>query len=322
MKPNNFDWVQNGTHAMVDLWMYNFARNINDFLDGESSKLLSQFNNNKPDQKYESKNSAIVIGGGPSVKENNQLEVLANSNYQGSIVCTDRMLVRCLENGVTPEKFPKFYVLTIDPYEITLKFYKDKIIEKYSNGISAVMSTCTMHETIELCKQHGLNIFWFHPLIDDYRKTESISKIMNMMSKSDKNPKGFPGLQTGGNVGSFSWIFSWAILGCSPVSLIGLNMGVDVDTPLEQTQHYSQVLNHFDGDKTKVHEKYRNIFNPDIETETILDPVFDFYREALLDLVKRSPQWVKTINSTEGGSLFGERIQNLKFLEFLESNKK
>ena len=31
-KSTNFDWVQNGTKAMVDLWMYNFARNISDFL--------------------------------------------------------------------------------------------------------------------------------------------------------------------------------------------------------------------------------------------------------------------------------------------------
>jgi hypothetical protein len=141
------------------------------------------------------------------------------------------------------------------------------------------------------------------------------------MSKSDKNPNGFPGLQTGGNVGSFSWIFSWAVLGCSPISLIGLNMGVDAKTPLEQTQHYSQVLNHYNGDETKVHQKYRKIFNPDINTESILDPVFDFYREALLDLVIRAPEWVNTINSTEGGSLFGERIQNLKFSEFLNVNR-
>ena len=27
-KSTNFDWVQNGTRAMIDLWMYNFARNI------------------------------------------------------------------------------------------------------------------------------------------------------------------------------------------------------------------------------------------------------------------------------------------------------
>ena len=142
-----------------------------------------------------------------------------------------------------------------------------------------------------------------------------------MMSKSDKNPDGFPGLQTGGNVGCFSWIFSWAILGCSPVGFIGLNMGVDGNTPIEKTQHYDQVLNHFDNDKSKVSKRYRKIFNEALETESLLDPVFDFYREAFLDLIVRTPRLTKTINATEGGSLFGKRIKNMRFVNFLNACK-
>ena len=319
-KSTHFDLIQNGTRAMIDLWMYNFARNVSDILDGNSVRLQSVFKNNSKSMKnHKPNNSAIVIGGGSSVYEKNHLGTLANSNYKGAILCTDRMLVTCLKNGITPEKFPQFFVLTTDPYQITIKFYNDKIVKKYSKGISAIMSTCTIHETIEICKNSGLNIFWFHPLIDDFRKQESINKIMNMMSKSDKNPDGFPGLQTGGNVGCFSWIFSWAILGCSPVGLIGLNMGVDGNTPLEKTQHYDQVLNHFDNDKSKVAKRYRKVFNKDLGTESLLDPVFDFYREAFLDLVVRTPRWTKTINATEGGSLFGKRIKNMKFVDFLNA---
>jgi len=321
-KSTNFDWVQNGTKAMVDLWMYNFARNISDFLDGNNVKSLSVFRNrSKSIKNHKPNHSAIVIGGGPSVYEKKHLEILANSNYHGAIVCTDRMLVPCLKNGITPKKFPKFFVLTMDPYQITIKFYEDKIIKKYGKGISVIMSTCTIHETVEICKKSGLNIFWYHPLIDDFRKPESINKIMNMMSKSDKNPDGFPGLQTGGNVGCFSWIFSWAILGCSPIGLIGLNMGVDGDTPIEKTQHYEQVLNHFNNDKSKVGKRYRRIFNDDLGTESLLDPVFDFYREAFLDLAIRTPRWINTINATEGGSLFGKRIKNMKFVDFLNTYK-
>ena len=317
-KSTQFDWVQHGTRAMIDLWMYNYARNIPDVLDGNSVRLLSAFkNNSKSTKNHKPINSALVIGGGPSVYENNQLKTLADSNYKGAILCTDRMLVPCLKNGITPKKFPQFFVLTMDPYQITIKFYNDKIIKKHSKGISAIMSTCTIHETIEICKNHGLNIFWFHPLIDDFRKQGSVSKLMNMMSKSDKNPDGFPGLQTGGNVGCFSWIFSWAILGCSPVGLIGLNMGVNGDTRLEKTQHYDQVLNHFDNDKSKVGKFYRKVFNKDIGTESLLDPVFDFYRTAFLDLVIRTPRWIKTVNATEGGSLFGKGIENMKFVDFL-----
>ena len=227
------------------------------------------------------------------------------------------MLVPCLQSGITPKKFPQFFVLSMDPYEVTIKYYQDKIIKKYSKKISIVMSTCTIHETVEICKNYGFNIFWYHPLIDDFRKLESINKTMNMMSKSDKNPNGFPGLQTGGNVGCFSWIFSWAVLGCSPVGLIGLNMGVDGNTPIEKTAHYSQVLNHFNNEKSKVSKRYRKVFNKEYGTETLLDPVFDFYREAFLDLVVRAPRWTRTVNATEGGSLFGKRIENMKFTDFL-----
>ena len=314
----NFDWVQNGTRTMVDLWMYNFARNIPDILDGNSVRLLNVFRNGSKSRKNHRPNqSAIVIGAGPTIYEKKHLEILANSNYQGVIACTDRMLATCLKNGITPKKFPKFFVLSMDPYEITIKYYDDEIIKKHSKKISIVMSTCTIHETVEICKNYGFNIFWYHPLIDDFRKLESINKIMNMMCKSDKNPDGLPGLQTGGNCGCFSWIFSWAILGCSPIGLIGLNLGVDGDTPIEKTQHYSQVLNHFNNDKSKVSKLYRKVFNKEIGTESLLDPVFDFYREAFLDLVVRTPKWARTINATEGGSLFGQRIENMKFTDFL-----
>ena len=33
-KNTYFDLVQNGTREMIDLWMYNYARNIPDILDG------------------------------------------------------------------------------------------------------------------------------------------------------------------------------------------------------------------------------------------------------------------------------------------------
>jgi len=35
-------------------------------------------------------------------------------------------------------------------------------------------------------------------------------------------------------------------------------------------------------------------------------------------LVVRTPKWVRTINATEGGSLFGNRIKNMKFVDFLK----
>ena len=48
-----------------------------------------------------------------------------------------------------------------------------------------------------------------------------------------------------------------------------------------------------------------------------MDPLFQFYSEALKEFIFRSPQWVKTINATEGGSIFGNRIKSMKFSDFL-----
>lgn len=318
METTNFQWLQKGTFAMVDLWLYNFARNIPDLLNGKSIKGLSVFNeSNQLSKNQKLKNSAIVIGAGPSLYEKNHLQLLADSNYNGSILITDRMLIPCLKRGITPDKFSKFYVLTIDPYMSTVNFYEDEIIKKYSNRIKCILSSCTSHDTVEMCKKMGFQIFWFHPLIDDYRKIESINKIMNLMTKSEVNPKGFPGLQTGGNIGTFCWVFSWAILGSSPTCLIGLNLGYFGDTKIEDTQHYEELLRVCDS-VDDVKKRYKKIQNTSLDCEVLVDPVFDYYREALLDLVKRTPSWVKTINATEGGSLFGERIENRTFSSFLK----
>ena len=48
------------------------------------------------------------------------------------------------------------------------------------------------------------------------------------------------------------------------------------------------------------------------------DPVFQFYSSALKEFISRSPKWVNTINATEGGSIFGDRITCTTFHEFLE----
>ena len=306
----NFESLQDGTFAMVDMWMHNFARNIPEILVGKNVKILRSSN------VVNSKNSAIVIGAGPSIHEKNHLEQLRKSGYDGTIVCTDRMLIPCLKKGITPERFPSFYVVTIDPRENIANYYDDPILKKYGNKINAVLSTCSSPLVIKNCKQNNLKKYFFHPLIDDYRKPFSINKTMNLLSKSEKNPKGYLGIQTGGNVGTASWVFSWAILGKSPVVLIGINLGYLEETELNNTDHMVE-LSKASGDEKTARRLYKKIFNPDLNCNVLLDPVFDYYREAFCDLVKRTPSWLETINATEGGSLFGDNIKQTTLKNFL-----
>jgi hypothetical protein len=315
MTSKNFDWLQKGTFEMLDLWMYNFARNVSEILDGYSVRKLGKFTTLvNSELKFSPKDSAIVIGAGPSIDENNHLDLIKNSNFQGTIVCTDRMLIPCLKNGITPKKFPNFYVITIDPVQRITKYYNDPIVKKFGKKIHTSLSTCTSPDVVSICKKFGIKIHWFHPLIDNYKKSTSINKLMNMMSKSMKNPKGFPGLQTGGNVGTAAWVFSWAVLGKSPVALIGINFGYNENTNIIDTPHYNEFIKISNGEHNKAKKYYKTISNPYTKSKILVDSIFDYYREAFCNLVTLTPIWVRTINATQGGSLFGKRIE----LETLE----
>ena len=48
MASSNFEWLQKGTFAMLDLWLHNFSRNIPDLIEGKSIKSLSVFDSSNP----------------------------------------------------------------------------------------------------------------------------------------------------------------------------------------------------------------------------------------------------------------------------------
>jgi len=314
----NFETLQKSTFSLMDMWLKNFARNLPHILEGNSIKNLSVFQNGKIIKSHNPSKSSIIIGKGPSVYEKKHLEMLSTSQYNDTIICSDIMLITALKQGITPEKFTDFYVLTVDGDSVQADFYDDPLVEKYSDKIKVILSTCTSPTVMKVCKKNRLDVYWFNPLIDDFRKEDSFSKIMNVMTRSEKNPKGVPSLQTGGNVGTNSWVFSWAILGRSPTVLIGVDFGYPASTSIEDTQHYQHLLKCYNNDVERVKNDHRIIYNKDFDCDVLLDPIYDYYREGFCNLVTHTPKWVRTINATEGGSLFGERIESRKFSEFLK----
>ena len=95
-------------------------------------------------------------------------------------------------------------------------------------------------------------------------------------------------------------------------------MGHDENTPLSKTRHYGEYLKIFKNDKNELKKYFKTIKNPDLDVKVLSDPIFDFYREAFLDLIIRSPKWVTTVNCTEGGSMFGKRLQNSQLSNFIK----
>lgn len=303
--------MMNIQYDNYDVWIKNFSLNLNNIWNETSSRDLS---------KYSSKhnNTAIVIGRGPSIDEHKHLQLLSTSNFSGSIVCCDGKLIDTLKAGVTPEKFPNFYVVNIDPGSHTAKLFEHPLISEFGSKIKGLFTTIANPTTVEQARKSGIKIHWMHSLFDYDGGKKSFNYISSIMVRSKNHANGLPAIQTGGNVGTSSWFVSWKILQCTKVVLIGMNHGWNEDTPMDIiTKHGVSFARSYDESSPSFKRLFPKIYNPELKKYCILDPIFQYYREAMLEFISRSPSWLQTINATEGGSLFGNRLLSMKFSDFL-----
>ena len=298
-----------------DDWVKNFALNLTNIWKESSAAELTP-TNSKTKLK-----SAIVIGRGPSVKKKGHLEMLAKSNFSGAIICCDGALITTLKAGVTPDKFPNFYVATIDPRREIGKYYDDKIVDKYGDKIKGVFSTLSHPQAVENARKSGIKIHWLHSLFDYEEGKKSFNQISASMVRIKNHSEGLPAIQTGGNVGTSSWFIAWRILKCPTVALIGINHGWNEDDPWEKIiSHGSDFVKTdvIDRKNPTFNKLFKKIYNTDFNCYCIVDPLFQFYSSALKEFIVKSPEWLTTINATEGGSIFGNRIIGMSFYLFLE----
>lgn len=303
-------------YGSFDEWVTNFSLNL-EYIWNEPSagKLMPNLTN-----KQFQNERAIVIGRGPSIKKKKHLEILANSDFNGTIICCDGMLKNALNAGITPKKFPKYYVVSIDPYSPAKEFYEDEIIKEYGSSINGIFSTIVKPTTVENARNAGIKIHWIHSLFDYDEGKKSFNQLSALIVRSKKH-SGLPAIQTGGNVGTSSWFVGWKILKCNTICLIGINHG------WEESDSWEKIISHgsdlvdisvVDRDSPRFKKLFHTIYNPDFDCNCIIDPLFQFYSSALKEFIARSPDWLTTINSTEGGSIFGKKILGMKFQEFLD----
>ncbi len=299
-------------------WIKNFTLNLPNILNEESAKKLSP--ELQEDIKKEN-NSAIVIGRGPAINKHEHLKLLAKSNYKGTIVCCDGKLGDALNAGVTPDKFPKFYVVTMDPYSAIKSHYEHEIIKSYGSKIKGMFTIIANPEVVNKARETGIQIHWFHSLFDYNEGEKSFNNLSALMIRAKNDKHRLPAIQTGGNVGTTAWFVAWKILKCSTVALIGINHGWGEDDPLELILSHGHEFPVPKIDKSSAifQKLFKKIHNPDFNCNCILDPLYQYYSEALKEFIFRSPEWLSTINATEGGSIFGKRIKSIKFSDFLNS---
>lgn len=303
----NFDeWVTNFALNLPYIWLEKSAKELDPSIDPNYAK---------------EKHSAIVIGRGPSIEKHDHLKLLAESNYEGTIVCCDGKLADALKAGITPDKFPRYFVTTIDPYPKIKKHYEHEIINSYGSKIKGIFTVIANPEVVYCARRTGIQIHWLHSLFDYNEGKKSFNNISALMIRAKNNSHRLPAIQTGGNVGTASWFIAWQILKCSTVALIGINHGWEEDSSWETIIFHGtnrEISEGVDRNSPTFKKLFKKIHNPDFNCNCIVDPLFQFYSEALKEFILRSPDWLTTINATEGGSIFGERIKSMKFSDFLK----
>lgn len=295
-------------------WIKSFAINLKDIWKESSARELLKSNLTRE--------SVIIIGAGPSLKKHNHLEILAKSNFKGSIICTDRSLIPALKAGVTPKKFPNFYVLTIDAYPTIEKYYNDDIVNLYGDSIKGIFSILVYPSVVDRARKAGINIHWLHTLFDYNEGKKSFNQISALMIRALDEVHKLPAIQTGGNVGTSAWFVGWKILKCKNICLIGINHGWEKEDSIEKIISHGNVGKKLELDHNS--EKFNNLFpkkfNPEFQTYYVMDPIFQYYSSTFKEFISRTNN-LNTINATEGGSIFGNKITCMKFSEFLSKFK-
>lgn len=280
--------------------------------------------------------AAIVVSGGPSIHRRKPLETLAREGFAGPVIACDGALGNCLRNGIVPR-----YVVSVDPHpDRIVRWFGDTklaqrraddyfrrqdldeahaederrandeliaLVNRHGRSIRAVLATSVSPDIPERCREAGMEIYWWNPILDDYNAPDSATRRLYEMN-------GAPCMVTGGNVGASSFVFAYTALRMKAIALLGMDFSYAPDLPLERTQYYDIIKELYPDSPEKA---FISVFNPYLQETWFTDPAYYWYRENFLRLVAEIDDDVAVHNCSEGGILFGQRVHFTPFAQFL-----
>jgi hypothetical protein len=297
---------QSTRHGLRQLWGRNMGHNIAYLRRRDMKSLRDMEPTAKP---------VLVVGGGPSIEQHNQLETLASSNRENlTVVTCDKMLIPLLAHGIVPD-----YVLSVDGSDIILKFFKSKLFLRHKDRIKMLLHIAVNPKVVRYLYRHGAQVYWFlaHQVYVSEEEVEQSDAIVTIcMTSTPHHPKGIQTLVAAGNVGVAAWAFAVIILKTHNVALIGFDMGYPEGTPLNKTYYYSTFLNmtqaRFGANayaSLTAEVPYENEYNPAWGTHTKTDQVFRSYRAMFYDLLSIAPKETEIWSCVEGGTLYHPRLK-------------
>lgn len=283
--------------------------------------------------------SAVVVSAGPSLHHNNSLEILASSDYSGTVIAIDGSYVKCLKAGIIPD-----YVLTLDPHptrmvrwigdpdfeenmtgddyfarqDLDIDFRENSIrqnsenihlVNKFANQTKLIIASTSPANMVDRSIDAGFDMYWWMPLVDDPMHKGSLTRKMYDITK-------LPALNTGGNVGTAAWVFAQFWLNIESISVIGMDLGYKSDLPYDMTQTYPELVALL-GEGNVSKDYFPEFSYPQTGELFYSDPTYTWYKQNFLDLIKSSGVVVN--NCTEGGTFFGDGVNCICLKEFLRS---
>jgi len=296
-----------GVHTSINLmpmWTKNIRENMPYIVDKPDVKEVIG--------KYDRSTPAIAIGAGPSIYDNasgtNHLKMIAESDFDGVIIATDRILSDCYKHGIIPD-----YVVVVDGSEKIHTFFDHDIVRENAHHTTAIFSNHTHHSVVKEWDENNGDILFYTSSIPN-EMLPNASSIIGLIADNTE-------LNSGGNCGSFA-INSAHYMKCNPVAIIGIDLSYKVGTPLSDTQYYPSYKEQtgFTDEEMWDHEMFQMFHHPFFNTDCIVDMMFLTYVEPLRDFW--IPEFVKEgtriINCTEGGTIYGDGVECGWFKDFLE----
>lgn len=267
----------------------------------------------------------LLVSAGPSLYRERILERVAQRGFSGSVVATDGAYIQCLKAGIVPD-----YVVTIDPHPTRMvRWFGDPDFERNLNGddyfarqdldiamrsagaaenqknialvdanLTKLAVSCTAAQNV-VARTRSFDRYWFAPLVDSPDELGLTRQICHAT--------GLPALNTGGTVGTASWVFAQHILRAARIAVVGMDFGYYLDTPLEKTQSWHMLK----GDP-EMYPRMRGFWG-----EHFTDPTYYWYRQNFLDLLEAADAQVT--NCSEAGLLYGERVNCMGLDKWLAS---
>ena len=291
------------THFYMSLWLENVYKNfikehIKDLPDVRSIIGIAK---DRP---------AILIGAGPSLKENNYLELLANSDFKqkGKIIAVSHILDDCLNAGVIPD-----YITLVDPEPMMIDHINTDIVDKYASEITGIFPI-TIHPDV-LQRWKGKKLFFLAGIPET-----TIPNVQAVMSGLFPKITELSGCS---NAGTFSFLMGWQ-MGCNPIAMIGMDMSFMPDTPIEETPYYKAFRPAYKTEKEMIAECYRFHTHSFFQNNCYTDDIYYQFALGITDLAKQTKEanGATLINCTGRGIIDEpDIIENMWFEDFLKKNE-